>query len=151
MKFPVLIGRILFAAIFVMSAPNLLRESAVQMAAQHGVPAADYVVPLFGVIALLGGLSVLLGYHAKTGAWLLVAFLVPVTLTMHNFWAVPDPTAAQMQQIMFMKNIALLGGALFITYFGSGPLSLDEHVKHYADAHGHGKPAAHAVGGTAPH
>src|SRR2546422_5224150 len=40
-------------------------------AAQQGVPAAGFLVPLSGVIATLGGLSVTFGYKAKLGAWLL--------------------------------------------------------------------------------
>jgi putative oxidoreductase len=44
---------------------------------------------------------------------------------MHKFWTVHDPVMAQMQMVMFMKNLAILGGALLITQFGSGPLSLD--------------------------
>src|SRR2546430_12516580 len=67
-------------------------------AAQQGVPAAGLLVPLSGVIATLGGLSVTLGYKAKLGAWLLVLFLVPVTLMMHNFWAVTDPMMRGMQR-----------------------------------------------------
>src|SRR5256714_4303211 len=94
-------------------------------AAQQGVPAAGLLVPLSGVIATLGGLSVTLGYKAKLGAWLLVLFLVPVTLMMHNFWAVTDPMMRGMQIAMFMKNLSMLGAALLIAYFGSGPLSLD--------------------------
>ena len=74
---------------------------------------------------MAGGLSVLLGYRAKLGAWLIVVFLVPVTLMMHNFWAVHDPVMAQMQMVMFMKNISILGGALLISQFGAGPFSLD--------------------------
>jgi putative oxidoreductase len=80
---------------------------------------------LSGVLALLGGLSVLVGYQAKWGAWLLILFLVPVTLLMHNFWVVKDPMMAQMQMAMFMKNLSMIGGALLITQFGAGPLSLD--------------------------
>ena len=65
------------------------------------------------------------GHQAKWGAWLLVFFLVPVTLMMHRFWAVTDPQVAMMQQVMFMKNLTMLGTALLISYFGSGPASLD--------------------------
>ncbi len=44
---------------------------------------------------------------------------------LHNFWAATDPATQQMQMAMFMKNVSLLGGALLITQFGSGPWSLD--------------------------
>src|SRR3989454_9965934 len=94
-------------------------------AAQQGVPAAGLLVPLSGVIATLGGLSVTLGYKAKIGAWLLVLFLVPVTLLMHNFWAVTDPMMRGMQTALFMNNVSMLGAALLITHFGAGALSLD--------------------------
>jgi len=89
------------------------------------VPAPGVLVPIAGLIALAGALSVLLGYRAKQGAWLLVVFLIPVTLYMHKFWGLTDPMMVQMQQAHFLKNVGLLGGALLIAYFGSGPLSLD--------------------------
>jgi len=94
-------------------------------AAQAGVPAPGLLVPLSGVIATVGGLSVTLGYKAKIGAWLLVVFLVPVTLMMHNFWAVTAPMMRGMQMALFMKNLSMLGAALLITHFGAGPVSLD--------------------------
>ena len=78
-----------------------------------------------GVISLLGGLSVLLGYRAKIGAWLIALFLVIVTPVMHNFWGLADPMIAQVQMINFMKNLSMVGGALLITQFGARPLSLD--------------------------
>jgi putative oxidoreductase len=52
-----------------------------------------------------------------------------VTLAMHAFWAMPDPMMRMMQQAMFMKNLAMLGGALLIAYFGAGPVSLDERAE----------------------
>ncbi|HET6384880.1 MAG TPA: DoxX family protein, partial [Armatimonadota bacterium] len=78
-----------------------------------------------GLLALAGGLSILLGYRATIGAWVLVQFLVPVTFLMHRFWVISDPQAAQMQMINFMKNMSMLGGALLITQFGAGPASID--------------------------
>jgi putative oxidoreductase len=59
----------------------------------------------------------------------LVAFLIPVTLMMHNFWAVKDAMMAQVQMAMFMKNLSMLGGALAFFYFGAGPVSLDARQK----------------------
>jgi putative oxidoreductase len=129
MKYVVLTGRILYAFIFIMAALDHLSPQTVAYAEAAHVPLAAAAVPLSGFIALLGGLSIALGYKAKWGAWLLVLFLVPVTLMMHNFWAAPDKMTAQMQMAMFIKNISLIGTALIISYFGSGPLSLDAGVK----------------------
>jgi putative oxidoreductase len=44
---------------------------------------------------------------------------------MHNFWSASDPMTHQIETAMFMKNVTMLGGALVISYFGAGPLSLD--------------------------
>jgi len=121
----VLLGRFFYALIFLMAATAHFSKNTIAHAASQGVPLASLAVPLSGIIALAGGMSILLGYRAKTGAWLIVLFLVPVTLMMHKFWTVHDPLMAQTQMVMFMKNVALLGAALLITQFGSGPLSLD--------------------------
>ena len=120
------LARALFAAIFLNAGPNHFNPGAIAYAHSAGVPFASFLVPASGVLAFLGGLSVLLGWRARIGALMLVAFLVPVTLSLHAFWAVPDPMMAQMQFAMFMKNVGLLGGALLLVHFGSGPYSLDQ-------------------------
>ena len=125
----VLLGRLLFALIFILSGPRHFMSQTIAYAASQGVPMAPIAVPLSGVLALAGGLSILLGYRAKLGAWLIVLFLVGVTPMLHNFWAATDPMTYQMQFVMFMKNVAMLGGALLITQFGSGPWSLDARKK----------------------
>ena len=129
MKYIVLVGRILFSTIFIMTIMGHFSKQDINYAAAAGVPLASIAVPLSGIMALLGGLSIAFGYKAKWGAWLLVLFLVPITLMMHNFWAAPDQAAAQMQMAMFIKNLSILGGALMIAYFGTGPLSLDSLFK----------------------
>ena len=125
----VLLGRFLFALIFLMSGPMHFSTQTIAFAASQGVPLAPIAVPISGVLAIAGGLSILLGYRAKIGAWLLILFLAGVTPLMHAFWAVSDPLAHQMQFIMFMKNVSMLGGALLITQLGSGPWSLDARGK----------------------
>lgn len=121
----VLLGRLLFATIFLTSAPFNFTKRAIGYAASQGVPLAFVAVPVAGLIALGGALSILLGYRAKIGAWLIVLFLLPVTFMMHKFWTIADPIMAQVQLTMFMKNISMLGGALLISQFGAGPFSLD--------------------------
>lgn len=121
----VLAGRAFYVLIFLMGGAGHFSKTTIGYAASQGVPLATILVPLSGVIALAGGLSILLGYRAAIGAWLIVLFLAPVTLMMHKFWAVPDPMMAQMQMIMFMKNVSMLGAAFLISQFGAGPWSLD--------------------------
>jgi putative oxidoreductase len=129
MGYLVLLGRILYSAIFLMSVPGHFTAGTIAYAAGRGVPMASFAVPLSGLIALAGGTSIQLGYKAKYGAWLIVLFLLPVTIMIHGFWGIADPAVMQMQQIMFMKNLSMLGTALMIAYFGSGPLSLDGRKK----------------------
>jgi putative oxidoreductase len=121
----VLLGRILFSLVFLLFCVNHFNGQDLAYATAAHVPEPKILVPIAGVLILLGGLSVLLGYKAKLGAWLIVLFLIPVTLTMHQFWAATDPAlhAAQLQN--FFRNTALLGAALLITQFGAGPWSLD--------------------------
>ena len=121
----ILLGRFLFVLIFVMSGPRHFMSQTIAYAASQGVPLASIAVPISGVLALAGGLSILLGYRAKIGAWLIVLFLVCVTPLMHKFWGVADPMMFQVQFVMFLKNLSMLGGALFLTQVGSGPWSLD--------------------------
>ncbi len=129
MKYVLLLGRILLSYIFITSGSKHFASQTIQYGASAGVPAASYLVPLAGIIAIAGGLLIILGYKARLGAWLLVIFLVPVTLIMHRFWSIQDPMQHQIQNIMFLKNMSMLGGALILTYFGSGPISLDEVIK----------------------
>ena len=125
MKAMVGAGRLLFSLIFILSGWGHFSRSTIDYAAAQGVFLPGIAVPLSGVIAILGGLSIALGFKARLGAWLIVLFLVPVTLMMHNFWSVTDPQVRGIQQVMFMKNLSMLGGALLIAYFGAGPFSLD--------------------------
>src|SRR5438046_2039860 len=80
------VARVFFSAIFILSGLHHFSQELIDVAAAHGVPMVNVAVPLSGVIAVAGGVSILLGLYARLGAWLLVLFLVPVTLTMHAFW-----------------------------------------------------------------
>jgi putative oxidoreductase len=125
MKTTILVGRILFSLIFIFAAFGHFKQEEIAYAVAAGVPLAKLAVPASGLLSLVGGLSVALGYRAKLGGWALVVFLVPVTLMMHNFWTVTDPMMRQMQLVMFLKNVGLIGGALIIAVHGAGAYSLD--------------------------
>lgn len=124
-QYAVLAGRALFSAIFIVSGFTHFAPQMAQYATQLGVPFAPVLVPLSGLMAFAGGLSILLGYRARVGAALVILFLLPVTFMIHAFWNVTDPMMAQVDQAMFFKNLSMLGGALLIVHFGAGPLSLD--------------------------
>src|SRR5579872_3923620 len=123
MKYIMLFGRFLFAQMFIVSSFGHFKSSTIESLSSK-VPFAEILIPLSGAMALIGGISILLGYKAKFGGLLIALFLIPVTVMMHDFWNAA-PAAYMMQLVNFQKNIAMLGGAIFLMYFGAGPLSLD--------------------------
>jgi uncharacterized membrane protein YphA (DoxX/SURF4 family) len=120
----VLIGRILFAVLFLGSAFGHLTQSAAMAgyAKSKGVPAAQAAVILSGLLILFGGVSILLGLWPDLGALAIVLFLIPTAVLMHAFWRERDPMTRQMEQVQFMKDTALAGAALalfgFFAYVG---------------------------------
>jgi putative oxidoreductase len=124
MKYLVLLGRILFSAIFIVKPIEHMCPRMMEEAMKMNVPFPSITVPLFGLLALIGGLSILLGFRAKIGAILLLIFLVPTTIYMHPFWNAQDSFAQMMHGYCFWKNLSMTGACLLIIYFGSGPLSL---------------------------
>lgn len=119
-----LIGRILFVALFIGSAFGHLTqtEAMAGYAGAKGVPQPKLAVLASGVLMLVGALMVLLGIWIDLGALLLVVFLVPTALLMHQFWKETDAQAKQLEMIQFQKDLALAGGALlvFALYAGFG-------------------------------
>jgi putative oxidoreductase len=129
MKLTVLLGRVLYSLIFINSGLSHFSKMTIEHANSQGVPMAAILVPISGILAIVGGLSILLGYKAKLGAWLIIIFLIPVTLMMHAFWKTDDAAQHQLQMTMFMKNTSMLGAAFLISWFGAGPASVDERIE----------------------
>ena len=118
----VLIGRILFAVLFLSSAFGHFAQSTPMAgyAQAKGVPAAKPAVLVSGVLLALSGLMVLLGIWADLGALLLVIFLVPTAVLMHAFWKESDGQAKQLEMVSFLKDLALAGAALTLFAFFAG-------------------------------
>jgi len=123
------VGRTLFALIFVISAWGHFTQALIDHAAMEGVLWPNFLVPASGVLALAGGLSILFGYHARIGALLILAFLLPVTFAMHDFWNYPEAMAQANQLAHFLKNVSMMGGALYLAFYGAGPVSVDHNAK----------------------
>jgi len=113
-----LIGRILLAIPFLLSVQIHLikREQGVQYARMYNVPLAELGVPLTGVMAVLGALSIVLGVWGDLGALLIAAFLLLITPFMHAFWRETEEMQKINQIVNFQKNFAMLGGALILLY-----------------------------------
>jgi putative oxidoreductase len=115
----VLIGRILFAFLFLTSgyAHFAQRKMMAQYAGAKGVPVPLPAVLAGGVALVLGGLMVLLGIWADLGALFLVAFLLPTAVLVHGFWKESDPQARVSEMTQFSKDTALAGAALMLFAF----------------------------------
>lgn len=121
-----LIGRIFLATIFIFEAVDstLYFEKTKQAMTVNGLNWNQEML-LYGAIFLLilGGLMVLFGYRSTVGAILLLMYWVPVTFIVHDFWNYPKEELRE-QSILFMKNIAIIGGLLMLAGKGSGRYSI---------------------------
>ncbi|MEM1254008.1 MAG: DoxX family protein [Cyanobacteria bacterium P01_H01_bin.21] len=120
-KYTPLIARTAIAIIFLNSGIGKLSNfgGTSEQIASAGLPLAGLVAVSTIAFQLLGGAALVLGYKARIGSWLLLAFLIPATLVFHN------PIADPSQMTQFLKNLAIIGGLLMVVAYGSGPVSLD--------------------------
>lgn len=117
-----LVGRILFAALFLMSAIGHLTkaDAMAQYAAYKNAPGGKAGVILSGIALGLGGLAILFGVYGDIGSLLIIATLIPINVFMHAFWKETDETAKMTEMTAFNKNTALIGGAFaFFVIFAS--------------------------------
>lgn len=126
-KFGPLVGRILLALIFLMSGIGKIGGFAGTAAymASKGMPMVEALLVITIIIEIGAAVILILGFKAQLGAAALFLWMIPVTLIFHNFWAMPA-AEQQIQTIMFMKNLAIMGGMLLIMANGSGPYSVDK-------------------------
>lgn len=125
-----LVGRVLIALIFIFAGFGKITgfEGTVGYIASKGLPLAQLGAIGAIIVELGGGIMLLLGWKTRWAAAAIMIFTAMAALFFHDFWAVP-PEQAQGQMIHFMKNLAIMGGLLFVVIHGGGPLSLgrDKH------------------------
>jgi putative oxidoreductase len=111
-----LIGRIIAGGFFIMNGFNHFKNLGMMTgyAKMKGTPAPAVAVGGSGVLLLLGGFSLLLGYQPIVGIGLLIVFLLGVSFNIHNFWSVPDPQMKMAEMVNFTKNMALMGLLLML-------------------------------------
>lgn len=125
-----LTGRILLAALFIPAGISKIVgfEGTVGYIASVGLPLATVAAITAIVVELIAGLALLVGYRIKLAAVILAVFTLVATVLFHNFWAMPADQA-YMQQLMFMKNIAVVGGLLMVAALGGGTWVLGANYK----------------------
>jgi putative oxidoreductase len=125
-----LIGRILMAAIFLMS--GIMKFAHNAETAGHmrdaGIPAAELLSIVAGTAEILGAIGLLAGLFTRLAAAGLFLFLIPTTLIFHAFWGL-EGQAQTMQIANFMKNLAIMGGLAVLVAFGPGRWSVDARAR----------------------
>lgn len=124
------LGRILIASLFVIVGWSKIADfaGAEQMIATAGFPYPAFFTALAILVEFGGGLMLLFGFHARLSAWLLIIFTAVATLAYHN------PAEGQVQMLMFLKNLSIIGGLLYVAAHGAGRWSLS----HWNDRMYHG-------------
>lgn len=119
-------ARLFLAAIFIWSGTGKISgwEQTAGYMGSRGIPLITFFLIMAILFEIGGGLSILLGIKARLGALALIIFMVPTTLIFHSYWTYPLEEQF-MQTIMFMKNLAIIGGLLMVFRFGAGEYSFD--------------------------
>jgi len=123
-----LVGRVLLALIFIIAGFGKITgfEGTVGYMQAYNVPMTQVLAVLAIIVELGGGLMIAVGWKARWAAAAIFIFVLIASFIFHAFWAVPADQA-QLQNIMFMKNLAIMGGMLYIIVYGPGPFCVDKN------------------------
>ncbi len=121
-----LVGRMLLALIFVVSGFGKIGNFAdtAGALASKGLPLPEVGVVLAIAVELGGGLMLVFGWKARWAALALAVFTIFASIFFHNFWTMTGEEVLT-NQIMFFKNLAMIGGMLMVWAFGPGRYSVD--------------------------
>ena len=125
-----LLGRLLIAAIFLMSGIAKLTDTAGTVAHMKsvGIPYTDTLALVAGVSEILGAASLIFGLLTRVGAFGLILYLIPTTLIFHAFWNYSGAERLP-QMVNFMKNLAIMGGLATLVALGAPRLSIDHRIR----------------------
>jgi putative oxidoreductase len=123
-----LAGRILMAVIFLVAGTRKIMAFAgtVGYMAKLGFPAPEVMTVLAIIVEVGGSILLIIGWRTRWVAWLLSLFVVIAALAAHRFWEVADAMQYGNQMNHFLKNVAIIGGLLFVAAFGPGSASVDK-------------------------
>ena len=116
-----MIGRIFLSLLFLFEAYDSIwyfAETKQRMTEFGVIWKQDFLLYLSIFLLIFGGLLILSGYRAKLGAWMLLLYWIPLTLSVNDFWNYPSEER-RFQLLLFMRNLAIIGGLLLIVANGS--------------------------------
>jgi len=120
------VGRVLLALIFITSGFSKLAglQATAGYIGSVGLPAPGVLAVLVGAFEVVAGIALVVGFKARWAALALGIFTLLASILFHAYWSTPADQQF-VQQLMFMKNLAIAGGLFIVTALGAGPLSLD--------------------------
>ena len=123
-----LVGRILIGLIFLVAGVRKVMgfAGAVAYLAKLGFPAPEVMAVIAIVIEIGGSILLIVGWRTRWAAWLLVLFVVVAAFAAHRFWEISDAGQFYNQMNHFLKNVAIVGGLLYVATFGPGSASVDK-------------------------
>src|SRR5882762_360093 len=123
-----LVGRILIGLIFLVAGVRKVMGFAGTVAylSKLGFPARAVMAVIALVIEIGGSLLLIVGWRTRWAAWLLVLFVVVAAFAAHRFWEITDAGQYFNQMNHFLKNVAIVGGLLYVATFGPGSASVDK-------------------------
>ena len=113
------VGRGLLALIFIASGAGKISAYAATQGYMGAMGVPGELLPLVILTEVGGGLALLLGWQARIAALALAGFSLLAAVLFHNNFE------DQIQMIMFMKNLSIAGGLLFVAANGAGPVAMD--------------------------
>jgi putative oxidoreductase len=124
-----LIGRILIAIMYIPAGFSKIGGFAGTSGyiASKGLPLPTVLAFGAAAVEVIGGIALAVGLQTRVAALVLAAFTVIATFIFHNYWALPADQQ-MVQQLMFMKNLAITGGLLFVFALGAGSASVDARL-----------------------
>jgi len=123
-----LAGRILIGLIFLVAGVRKVMGFAGTVAylSKLGFPAPEVMAVIALIIEIGGSLLLIVGWRTRWAAWLLVLFVVVAAFAAHRFWEITDAGQYFNQMNHFLKNVAIVGGLLYVATFGPGSASVDK-------------------------
>ena len=123
-----LLGRVAIGALYVPSGYGKLMDPSrmTGMLGTKGWPVPGVFAIAAGIVELVGGIALIVGFKARCTAVALIVFTIIASLLAHAYWDL-DGAARTAQYIQFYKNLAIIGGLLLVLARGAGPWSVDRH------------------------
>ncbi len=122
----VVIARVLLGIMFLLAGISKFGnlQGTAGYIAGAGLPMALALAVATALFEVVASIALIVGFKARYAALALAVFTLLASVLFHNFWSMPADKQ-MMQQLMFLKNLAVAGGLLFVFSFGAGPASLD--------------------------